>query len=98
MTNLNFVTSFNENLFVDTSYKFLESVLDKWEPKINLTCYTHDLDLKNYIVPDVKHIDFKSLHDVSDYETFHKTFSKHNGTEGKTVDYNWKLDALRWSH
>jgi|TARA_B100001123_G_scaffold278365_1_gene309794 hypothetical protein len=98
MTNINFVTSFNESLFVDTSYKFLESVLDKWEPNINLTCYTHDLDLKNYVVPDVKQIDFKSLHDVPDYNTFQKTFTKHNGTEGKTVDYNWKLDALRWSH
>ena len=37
MTNINFVTSFNESLFVDTSYKFLESVIDKWEPKINLS-------------------------------------------------------------
>ena len=98
MTNINFVTSFNESLFVDTSYKFLESVIDKWEPKINLTCYTHDLDLSNYVTPNVKNITFKSLHDVDTYDTFQKTFAKHNGTEGQTVDYNWKIDALRWSH
>ena len=98
MTNVNFVTSFNESLFVDTSYKFLESVLDKWEPSVNLNCYTHDVDLNNYAVPDVSNINFKSLHDVEDYSNFQKTFKKHNGTEGQTVDYNWKLDALRWSH
>ena len=98
MTNVNFVTSFNESLFVDTSYKFLESVLDKWEPSVNLNCYTHDVDLNNYAVPDVSNIKFKSLHDVEDYSNFQKTFKKHNGTEGQTVDYNWKLDALRWSH
>ena len=98
MTNVNFVTSFNENLFVDTSYKFLESVLSKWEPKIKLNCYTHNVDLENYVVPDAKNITFNSLHDVETYDSFHETFKKHNGTEGETVDYNWKLDALRWSH
>ena len=64
MTNVNFVTSFNENLFVDTSYKFLESVLSKWEPKIKLICYTHNVDLENYVVPDAKNITFNSLNDV----------------------------------
>ena len=88
MTNVNFVTSFNESLFVDTSYKFLESVLDKWEPSVNLNCYTHDVDLNNYAVPDVSNIKFKSLHDVEDYSNFQKTFKKHNGTEGQTVDYS----------
>ena len=98
MTDVQFVTSFNETLFENNSYKFLESIIDKWEPSIKLNCYTHNLKLENYTIPNYQHITFSSLHDIEDYETFHNTFRKHNGTEGKTIDYNWKLDALKWSN
>ena len=37
MTQLNFVTSFNEDIFKKITPYFLSLVKDKWDPAINLT-------------------------------------------------------------
>ena len=96
MTQLNFVTSFNEDILKQSTPYFLNLVKDKWDPSINLTCYYHDCSLESYSLPDT--ITYKNLKDVEDHELFIKDYKKHNGTEDGQIPYNKNLDAIKWCH
>ena len=96
MTDVNFVTSFNEDILKQSTPYFLNLVKDKWDPSINLTCYYHDCSLESYSLPDT--ITYKNLKDVEDHELFIKDYKKHNGTEDGQIPYNKNLDAIKWCH
>ena len=92
---INFVTSFNEEIYTVVGHHLINSIKNNWEPSIKVTGYYHDFNVKNYIIKD---INLKSLNKLEDYTTFLKVNKEHNGTENNTIPYNWHLDSLRWSH
>ena len=92
---INFVTSFNEEIYTVVGHHLINSIKNNWEPSIKVTGYYHDFNVKNYIIKD---INLKSLNKLEDYTTFLKVNKEHDGTENNTIPYNWHLDSLRWSH
>ena len=92
---INFVTSFNEEIYTVVGHHLINSIKNNWEPSIKVTGYYHDFNVKNYIIKD---INLKSLNKLEDYTTYLKVNKEHDGTENKTIPYNWHLDSLRWSH
>ena len=51
-----------------------------------------DLDLP---VKDVKYCNLNNIQDMLDYR---ESMVVHNGTEGGKIQYNWRLDAIKWCH
>ena len=98
MTDVKFVTSFNEDILKNIACHFIQSIKDNVEPSIKLTCYHHDCKLDAYSLAKSDSFTFKSLHDIKEHEDFIKDKADHNGTENGQIPYNEKLDALRWSH
>ena len=92
---INFVTSFNEEIYTVVGHHLINSIKNNWEPSIKVTGYYHDFNVKNYIIKD---INLKSLNKLEDYTTYLKVNKEHDGTENNTIPYNWHLDSLRWSH
>ena len=96
MTDVNFVTSFNEDILKQSTPYFLNLIKDKWDPALNLTCYYYDCSLESYSLPDT--ITYKNLKNVEDHELFITDYKKHNGTEDGQIPYNQNLDAIKWCH
>ena len=95
MTEVNIVTSFNENLLKNTAVHLLNSLKENLEDSINFTAYYHDCKIDAYSLPDYT---YKNLHAIKDHEDFMKRYEEHDGTENGKIPYNEKLDALKWSH
>ena len=95
MTKINFVTSFNETIYKTVGHHLFNSIKTNWEPSLKVTGYYHDFDPKNYTIKDIS---LKSLDKIEEYKTYLEVNKEHNGTENSTIDYNWHLDSLRWSH
>ena len=66
---INFVTSFNEEIYTVVGHHLINSIKNNWEPSIKVTGYYHDFNVKNYIIKD---INLKSLNKLEDYTTFLK--------------------------
>lgn len=97
MTDINFVTCFNEDILKGIGHHFLNSVEDQWEPKLSLTCYHHDCSLDSYKLPNGS-ITYRSLSSLEKYKNYKDTQKVHDGTEGGQIPYNYKLDAMKWGH
>ena len=95
MTKINFVTSFNEELYTVVGHHLIKSIKKNWEPSLNVTAYYHKFNPKNYVIDRV---DLKPLDKIEEYNTYLENNKDHDGTENSTIDYKWNLDALRWSH
>ena len=96
MTEVNIVTSFNENLLKNTTHYLLSSLKENLEPDVKLTAYYHDCNLDAYSIPD--NITYKKLDDIKDYKSFLERYAQHDGTEEGKIPYNEKLDVIKWSH
>ena len=92
---INFVTSFNEEIYTVVGHHLINSIKNNWEPSIKVTGYYHDFNPKNYSIKDIS---LKSLNNIEEYKNYLKVNKEHNGTENNTIEYNWHLDSLRWSH
>jgi len=95
MTKINFVTSFNEELYTVVGHHLIKSIKKNWEPSLNVTAYYHNFNPKNYVI---NRVDLKPLDKIEEYKTYLENNKDHDGTENSTIDYKWNLDALRWSH
>jgi len=94
-----FVTSFNPDGYNRYAKAMLESVKQKWHPSLTLVAYYHDFDSQAVSgFPQAEHIKYKNLNEVSDMLAYRERMSKHDGTEGNTMPYNWRLDAIKWCH
>ena len=51
MTEVNIVTSFNENLLKNTAVHLLNSLKENLEDSINFTAYYHDCKIDAYSLP-----------------------------------------------
>jgi len=98
MTNVTFVTSFNETILKDSGHFMLDTLADNLEPSVNLICYHHDCSLDSYTLPKKSNIKYKNLHDVEEHEKFIAKYKAHNGTENNTIPYNIQLDGVKFSH
>ena len=52
MSNISFITSFNETILKNIGHHFLKSVDEQWEPVMPMTCYYHDCSLESYSLPN----------------------------------------------
>ena len=96
MTKINFVTSFNEDIYKIAGHHLLKSIKDNWKPDLNITCYYHNLDLKNYSILENNSVSFRKLDKLEEYKTFKEVNIVHDGTEKGQIPYNWRLDATKW--
>ena len=96
MTKINFVTSFNEEIYKVAGHHLINSIDNNWEPSLKLKCYYHKLDPKNYSFKS--DVSLEPLDSIEEYTEFLKVNKEHDGTEFGKIPYNWRLDALRWSH
>jgi len=94
-----FVTSFSEEGFNTYAKEMLQSVVDKWNPKhFKLYAYYHDFDIEKVDHPTSSSIVYIRLNDVKEMLDYREKMKKHDGTEGGTIQYNWRLDAVKWCH
>lgn len=94
-----FVTSFSEEGYNTYAKEMLQSVVDKWNPKhFKLYAYYHDFDIKKIDHPTSSSIVYIHLNDVKEMLDYREKMKKHDGTEGGTMPYNWRLDAVKWCH
>ena len=94
-----FVTSFSEEGYNTYAKEMLQSVVDKWNPKhFKLYAYYHDFDIEKVDHPTSSSIVYIRLNDVKEMLDYREKMKKHDGTEGGTIPYNWRLDAVKWCH
>ncbi len=94
----NFVTSFNEEGLKVYGMKMLESAARHWKAPLKLTVFYHDFDIFKYDVPKCEHIEYKNLNLIPEMIAFRETHKEHDGTENKTITYNFRLDAIKFCH
>ena len=94
-----FVTSFSEGGYHEYAKNMLESVVDKWNPKeFKLVAYYHDFDIESVSPPMADNIEYRNLNDVEEMLEYRERMKFHDGTEGGKMQYNWRLDAIKWCH
>ena len=96
MTPINFVTSFNEDLYNRFGTIFFKSIKENWEPTLKIKSYYHDFPISKYSLDNT--IEYSNLKDNRKYIKFLEDNTKHNGTEDGQIPYNIKLDAIKWCH
>jgi hypothetical protein len=90
------VTAFDENFLQHSTINLLNEFKNNWDSALEFHCYYHDLDLSNYSLPKSPNIHYHNLMEIEDYPKFLKTFAKHDGTEGKTIQYNEVLNPIKF--
>jgi hypothetical protein len=90
------ITAFDESFLQQSTGNLLNEFKDCWESSIEFHCYYYDLDLTNYSLPKAPNIYYHNLLEIEDYPKFLKEFSRHDGTEGKSIPYNEILDPLKF--
>ena len=94
-----FVTSFSKDGFDSYAKNMLESVVDKWNPQyFKLIAYYHDFDIESVDAPKSSVIEYRNLNDVEEIVQYRERMKIHDGTEGGKMQYNWRLDAIKWCH
>ena len=96
---INIVTSFNPKGWETYAKKMIESANKFLSDDLHLTAYYHDFDDKTIKqFPKSKNITFKNLNKVPSMLKYRDEMKLHDGTEGKRMPYNCRLDAIKWRH
>ena len=90
------VTAFDENFLQHSTINLLNEFKNNWDSALEFHCYYHDLDLSNYSLHKSPNIHYHNLMEIEDYPKFLKAFAKHDGTEGKTIQYNEVLNPIKF--
>ena len=94
-----FVTSFSESGYYEYAKNMLESVVEKWNPKhFKLYAYYHDFDINSVDAPQSETIEYRNLNDIEEMLQYRERMKQHDGTNGGTQAYNWRMDAIKWCH
>jgi len=96
---INIVTSFSPKGWETYAKKMIESANKFLADDLHLTAYYHDFDkekIKEF--PKSNKITFKNLNDIPSMLKYREEMKVHDGTEGKRMPYNWRLDAIKWCH
>ena len=65
---INFVTSFNEDLYNKFGTLFFKSIYENWEPSLKVKAYHHNFPADKYSLE--KHIDYTNLEEHRKYKRF----------------------------
>jgi|TARA_R110000824_G_scaffold60572_3_gene161818 hypothetical protein len=95
---LKFITTFSEDGYAKYARKMLEGVKENWGEGLHLTAFYHDFDIADYDYPVSDNITYRNLNDIEDLHVFRKEHKDHDGTMGKKVPYNWRVDAIKFCH
>ena len=95
----NFVTSFSGNNYDTYAKSMLESVVKHWEEDLKLVAY-YDSCSEEQIAefPKSPLIEYRDLDLVEDRTNYLERMKHHDGTENGQMEYNWRMDALKWCH
>ena len=95
---LKFITTFSEDGYTKYARKMLESVKENWGEGLHLTAFYHDFDIADYDYPVSDNITYRNLNDIEDLHIFRNANKDNDGTMGKKVPYNWRVDAIKFCH
>ena len=94
-----FVTSFSDSGYISYAKNMLESVAKFWKNDLKLIAYYHDCSEELVAeFPQSEVIEYRNLNDVQDMLKYRERMKDHDGTEGGQMQYNWRMDAIKWSH
>lgn len=95
----NFVTSFSGHNYNTYAKSMLESVVEHWEEDLKLVAY-YDSCSEEQIeeFPKSPLIEYRDLDLVEDRTNYLERMKHHDGTENGQMEYNWRMDALKWCH
>lgn len=94
-----FVTSFNKEGYDTYAKHMLESISEKFNPDyFQLFAYYHDFDIESVPHPVCRSIHYRNLNNVKEMVEYRERMKIHDGTEGGKIEYNWRLDAIKWCH
>jgi hypothetical protein len=96
---VNFVTSFSGKNYDIYAKSMLESVITHWEDDLKLVAYYDSCSEEQLAdFPKSPLIEYRDLDLVEDRTAFLERMKGHDGTENGNIEYNWRLDALKWCH
>ena len=83
----------------------LNSFDKHWDKEIQLHAWYHDFDeggafflrTEELKIP-AKGVKYSNLNNIQDMLEYREGMKVHNGTEGGKIQYNWRLDAIKWCH
>lgn len=96
---IRFVTSFSQEGFKTYAKNMLLSVIQNWKDDLKLIAYYHDFDdelVKELPVSDL--IEYRNLNNVGDMISYRNNMKTFDGTAGGRIQYNWRMDAVKWCH
>jgi len=99
------VTSFNPEGLEVYARNMLNSFDKHWDKEIQLHAWYHDFDeggafflrTEELEIP-TKGVKYSNLNNIQDMLEYRESMKVHNGTEGGKIEYNWRLDAIKWCH
>ena len=99
------VTSFNPEGLEVYARNMLNSFDKHWDKEIQLHAWYHDFDeggafflrTEELEIPS-KGVKYSNLNNIQDMLEYREGMKVHNGTEGGKIQYNWRLDAIKWCH
>lgn len=99
------VTSFNPEGLEVYARNMLNSFDKHWDKEIQLHAWYHDFDeggafflrTEELKIP-AKGVKYSNLNNIQDMLEYREGMKVHNGTEGGKIQYNWRLDAIKWCH
>ena len=99
------VTSFNPDGLDTYARNMLKSYHSHWEEDIKLHAWFHDfgeesfyLKIPSLDIPQGGNIKYLNLNHIKEMLDYREKMKVHNGTEGGKIQYNWRLDAIKWCH
>lgn len=99
------VTSFNPEGLEVYARNMLNSFDKHWDKEIQLHAWYHDFEeggafflrTEELEIP-TKGVKYSNLNNIQDMIEYRESMKVHNGTEGGKIQYNWRLDAIKWCH
>jgi len=99
------VTSFNPEGLDIYARNMLKSYQSNWDKNIILHAWFHDfgddsfyLKIPSLDIPKGGNIKYCNLNRVQNMLDYREKMKGHDGTEGGKIQYNWRLDAVKWCH
>ena len=98
------VTSFNPDGLEVYARNMIHSYVENWPKDIKLHAWFHDFDKGSFFLKlddldlPSQGVNYCNLNHVQDLIDYRENMKDHSGTEGGKIQYNWRLDAIKWCH
>ena len=91
------VSSFHTSAWEVYGKNFVDSFIKNWDKEVDLVIYYDGPNADKFLPKDDSEIEYRNLDDSKDLKWFKKTYPNRNGKNEKK-EYNYRLDALKFSH